>query len=225
MSAAALESDPAVPTLADVLRDLGDIPPHRILWRPTPGTATEADQLRLVERGRPVELLDGVLVEKAMDYRESLMAATILAYLVSFVRPRNLGVVAGADSIMRLRDGRNRLPDVSFTAWVSLPAKDAHRQAVADFGPDLAVEVLSVGNTEAEIDRKRREYFAAGARLVWIVDIDARTVAAYTGAETFDLFGETDSLDGGAVLPGFVLPLSDLFNDPQQNDRPAQFGG
>lgn len=74
------------------------------------------------------------------------------------VRPRNLGVVAGADSIMRLRDGRNRLPDVSFTAWVSLPAKDAHRQAVADFGPDLAVEVLSVGNTEAEIDRKRREY-------------------------------------------------------------------
>jgi Uma2 family endonuclease len=222
---AALESDLAVPTLADVLRDLGDVPPHRVLWRPTPGTATEADQLRFIARGRPVELLDGVLVEKAMGYRESLMAATILAYLVGYVRPRNLGVVAGADAIMRLRDGRNRLPDVSFTAWASLPSDDAHRQAVADFGPDLAVEVLSDGNTAAEIDRKRREYFASGARLVWIVDIDARTVAAYTDPETFDLLGETDSLLGGEALPGFSLPLSELFNDPQQNDRPAQYGG
>src|SRR5688572_20434616 len=82
-------------TLADVVGALGDIPLHRVLWRPNPGTATEADVVRLVDREpkRLVELIDGILVEKAMGNRESLLAATLMFFLMNFVRPRRLGVV------------------------------------------------------------------------------------------------------------------------------------
>jgi hypothetical protein len=117
-------------TLADVL---GDIPLHRVLWRPYPGTATEADQLRYIERDkRQVELLDGVLVDKAMGFREALLAFSLATLLNNFVVPRRLGLVAWANAPMRTTGTRTRLPDVCFVAWGPLPAPGAHRAAVAD---------------------------------------------------------------------------------------------
>jgi Uma2 family endonuclease len=216
---------PGVETLADVIDRLGGVPLDRILWTPRPGTATEDDVLRLAdgEPKRLAELVDGILVEKAMGQREGFLAATLIGFLWTFVRPRNLGVLGAPDTIMRLRGGQDRLPDVSFTAWANLPSADAHLQRVGRYAPDLAVEILSAGNTRGEMARKRREYFAAGTRLVWIIDPDARTVEVYADPRQPDLAAllrDTDTLDGGAVLPGFALPLADLFNDPQLNPRP-----
>ena len=217
MTSAIAEPD----TLADVVQILGDIPIHRILWNPRPGTATEADQLRYVESvpKRLVELIDGILVEKAMGYRESLFAASLSFFLVSFVRSRNLGVVGAPDAILRFQAGRNRMPDLHFTAWENLPSNDAHLKPVARYAPDLAVEILSENNTVQEIDQKLLEYFAGGAKLVWIFDPEDRTVAVFTDPTTHVLLTATDTLDGGSVLPGFSLPLIELFNDPQLNPR------
>jgi Uma2 family endonuclease len=61
--------------------------------------------------------------------------------------------------------------------------------------------------------RKRAEYFAAGVRLVWIVDPVARTVAVFTGADQSTVLGEGEILDEGEVLRGFVLPLGDYFRE------------
>src|SRR5687768_3054510 len=81
---------------AEWLRELGDVPPQRIVMNPWPGTATEADLLMFVERDkRFVELIDGTLVEKPMGSRESLIAGLLIAALNSFVRPRRLGHVLG----------------------------------------------------------------------------------------------------------------------------------
>ena len=77
--------------------------------------------------------------------------------------------------------------------------------------PDLAVEVLSAGHTPAEMARKRQEYFAAGVRLVWLVDPEARTAEVYTNPNQSTVRHEADTLEGGAVLPGFALPLRELF--------------
>lgn len=208
-------------TLADVIRTLDGIPPRRILWTPRPGEATEADQLRLVGGDRLVELVDGILVEKPMGTRESFMAATLIALLIAFVRPRNLGVVSAPDMILRTRAGRNRLPDVTFTAWASLPNATAHLQPVGDFAPDLVVEILSESNTRREMARKRREYFRRGVRLVWMIDPTARTVAVYTDPRAHTLLRDTDTLTGGDVLPGWSLPLTEFFNDPQLQPRPT----
>jgi Uma2 family endonuclease len=61
------------------------------------------------------------------------------------------------------------------------------------------------------MERKLRDYFAAGARLVWLVDPAARTVAVYTAPDQSTSLREDQTLDGGPVLPGFTLPLRDLF--------------
>ena len=213
---------PGTETLADVVERLGDVPLDRILWNPRPGTATEDDALRLIdgEPKRLVELVDGILVEKAMGYREGLLAMTFGSILLAFVRSRNLGVVGAPDSLMRLRSGRDRMPDISFTAWPNLPTKDAHLKSVAAFAPDLAVEIHSASNRPGEIAEKRREYFAAGTQLVWEIDPDARTVTVFTDPTTHTVLTAADTLDGGNVLPGFTLLLVDLFNDPQLNPRP-----
>jgi Uma2 family endonuclease len=206
---------PEPETLADLLHRLGDVPPERVRWRSL-GTATEADVLRLAE-GEPkrlCELVDRVLVEKPMGYREAALAALFIQALLNFVRPRRLGVVAGADGLMRLAQGLVRIPDVSFVSRDRVPIARAFGRSVADFAPDLAVEVLSPSNTRREMERKRREYFAAGTQLVWEVDPDARAVDVFTapGAPAARLT-EADTLDGGTVLPGFTLPLRDLFGE------------
>jgi Uma2 family endonuclease len=73
------------------------------------------------------------------------------------------------------------------------------------------VEVLSAGNTPGEMARKCQEYFAAGVRLVWVVAPEARTVEVYTDPDQSTVRHEVDTLEGGAVLPGFALPLRELF--------------
>ena len=59
--------------------------------------------------------------------------------------------------------------------------------------------------------RKRDEYFRAGVRLVWMVDRFARTITTYTAVDQLRVLTEGDVLDGGAVLPGFAVPVRDVF--------------
>jgi Uma2 family endonuclease len=223
MSVATLPAHPA--TAADLLElidRLGGIDPARVRLQPLPGTATEADAIRLNERekGRHWELVDGTLVEKVMSVEESLLAGILLTLLNNFVRPRRLGAVLGADAMQRVAPGLIRLPDVSFISPAKWRAWRRHRPAIGDFGPDLAVEVLSRSNTRAEMARKRREYFAAGTRLVWEVNPRRRTVTVYTAPRTSTRLTEADTLTGGDVLPGFALPLAELFADPLDGAAP-----
>ena len=182
--------------------------------RPLPGTATEQDVVSIqAKEGRLFELVDGVLVEKAMGFWESVLAVAISSALRAFVLPRKLGVVAGADGMVRLFPHLNliRMPDVVYVSNERLAESSARGRAVPQLAPDLAVEVLSESNTVAEMSRKRREYFEAGVRLVWIVDPQLRTVDVYTGIQDVKTVRESESLDGGDVLPGFILELTPLF--------------
>jgi len=211
----ALTSDDAIDNLAELLERLGGIPLERIRFRPAPGTATEADVLVALEapRKRVCELIDGVLVEKAMGYSESLLATLLIEVLNGFVRPRNLGLVTAPDGTLRLWAGRVRIPDVAFTSWDRMPGRRRPKQPIPDLAPDLSIEVLSRSNTRAEMRLKRQDYFTAGVSLVWEVDPEARTVSVYTAAEGPTILTEADTLDGGSVLPGFTLSLRDLFGE------------
>jgi len=201
-----------IETLADLLKQLGGIAPERVRFRPAPGTATEKDMLAVeAQEDRLCELVDGVLVEKAMGWRESLLASVLITILSNFVRPRNLGLVTGEAGMVRLASGLVRIPDVAFVSWDRLPNRRVPSDPIPALAPDLAVEVLSAGNTPGEMARKRQEYFAAGVRLVWLVDPEARTVEVYTDRDQSTVRHEVDTLEGGAVLPGFALPLCELF--------------
>jgi hypothetical protein len=115
-------STTAIITLADLLEQLGDIAPARVRFRPAPGTATEQDVLAIHDHeDRLYELVDRVLVEKAMGFRESLLAGMLIEILRGFVRARNLGLVTAPDGMMRLAAGLVRIPDVAFIAWDRFP--------------------------------------------------------------------------------------------------------
>ena len=196
-------------------RSVGDIPLGRIVLDPWPGTATERDLLVFVERDKRLcELLDGTLVEKPMGFGESAIAMAIGHAISAFVKPRRLGVVAGADGMMRMAGGRVRLPDVSFVARESLPGGKIPEEPIPTLPPTLAVEVLSPSNTRAEIAQKLREYFESGCRLAWIIDPASRTAEVYrTPGEPTRRLGVDDLLDGEDVLPGFSLRLGEVFAD------------
>lgn len=198
--------------MADLQQRLGGIPLDRIRFHPFPGTATVQDILDIHRtEGKLCELVEGVLLEKAMGYTESGLAAFLLVLLDTFARPRNLGVVTGADSTVQLMPGLVRIPDVAFTRWDRLPGRRYPAAAIPHLAPNLAVEVLSRSNTPGEMAAKRRDYFAAGVEIVWEVDPDARTVAVYTSPTQSTVLGTADTLDGGAVLPGFTMPVQELF--------------
>jgi len=200
-----------VRTVADLLDQLGDIPPSRVLIDPAPGTATEKDVIAVEARdGRLCELVDGVLVEKTMGYDESRLALEIAMFLGEYLRHYDLGALAGADGTLRLMTGLVRIPDVSFVVWRRMPPADAPSVPIPDLSPDLAVEVLSESNTPREMDREFHEYFDAGARLVWYVEPRDRTVTVYTAPDQFTVLDESSTLDGGDLLPGFALPLREL---------------
>ena len=202
----------SIETVADLLGQLGGVSPARMRLRPLPGTATEADVLDVRRRhGLLCELVEGVLVEKLMGFRESFLTIALSAVLWGFVKARNLGLVTGADGMLRLAPGLVRIPDVAFISWQRLPERRVPTDPIPGLVPDLVVEVLSEGNTAAEMDCKRHEYFTAGVRLAWFVDPVARTVEVYTTPNQSTLLGAEQTLDGGTVLAGFSVSLAELF--------------
>jgi Uma2 family endonuclease len=201
-------------TLADLLKRLGNIPANRVRLRPAPGTATEEDVIRNNEslfRTALCELVDGTLVEKPVGWEESAIAILIARFLGNFVQPRKLGTVLGSDGMLRLVPGLMRAPDVSFIARGRLKRYKKGGERYPSIGADLAVEVYSKSNTKAEIGRKLKEYFAAGTRLAWIVDPKTETVRVHRSPEEFVVLKVGDVLDGGDVLPGFQVPVQELF--------------
>lgn len=210
-----MSSTSPVITLADLIERFGAIPVARIRHEPRPGTAKEQDVLEIAAReGRLYELLDGILLEKVMGFYESYLAATLVRELGNFVVGRDLGVIVGADGMVKLSRGGVHIPDAAFVSWAQLPGKRLPMTPIPTLAPDLVVEIISQGNTREEMQHKLRDYLQAGVRLVWFVYPLTRSVRVYSHLrDTIELF-ERDTLDGGDVLPGFLLPVANLFRVP-----------
>lgn len=200
------------PTIADLLEELGDVPAYRVLREPPPGTATEADCVRVNAHGVRCELVNGTLVEKPMGSPEEFFAALLIQYLGPFIRRHRLGNVCSSSGMFRMLAGNIREPEVGFVRRGRMPVPPAPQ--VFDECPDLCVEVISPGNTAGEMALKRAEYFASGCRLMWLFYVERRTVEVYSAADAPVVrLGEADILDGGEVLPGFTLSLAELFRE------------
>lgn len=199
-------------TLGDLQAYLDDIPADRIRMWPPPGQATEEDVLRISdETGCLCELIDGILVEKTMGWYESRLASLIGHWIETFLETNDIGMTLTSDGPFRLRKGRMRMPDVSFLRWSRFPNRVMPKVKVLKMAPDLAIEVLSESNTRREMQRKLEEYFAAGTLVVWYIDPKTRTARVFTSVSNVTDVPEDGTLDGGDLLPGFQLPLRDLF--------------
>ena len=207
-------------TTTDLVDRLGRIPLSRIRFDPAPGTATEEDVLRIeAKEDRICELVDGVLVEKPMAYFESVLASFLIRIIGQFVAEKKLGMVTGESGLMRILPRRVRAPDVAFISWERHRARRNPNSGIGGVVPDLAVEVFSPGNTVDEMDHKREEYLKAGVRLIWYVDPHERVVDVFAPSAERVRLDHAGTLDGRDVLPGFALPVRDLF---AEWDRIAQ---
>ncbi|MEZ6112016.1 MAG: Uma2 family endonuclease [Pirellulaceae bacterium] len=213
-------------TATQVVDRFGPLPLARLRMSPLPGNAVEQDAVEILAgEQRLFELHDGMLLEKTMGAFESYIAGVLIWALNDFIRRDRLGIVYGPDGLFRIAPDEIRIPDVSFVSWQRLPNGEVPRDAISSIVPDLVAEIISHGNTPREMENKRREYLAAGVRLIWYVYPNARQVhvfhaspsdASSPDAETASpvVLSENDQLTGGEVLPGFSLPLGELFNPP-----------
>lgn len=213
---AQVESPTTPMTLNELAELFGPMPAWRIRTVPVPGTATEQDVVDVeASENRLCELVHGVLVEKTVGFFESVLAVRLARRLGDFVEANNLGVVTGEGGMVRLFSGLVRIPDVAFASWKEFP-EGVTDEPVPNVVPDLAVEILSEGNTKQEMDTKLDDYFGAGVRLVWFVEPRKKTVEVFTAKDASTLLDEKATLTGGDVLPGFSFSLKSFFNKPRK---------
>jgi len=199
-------------TAEELAARIGAVPLWRVRTDPPPGTATEADVERIRrQEDRICELIDGVLVEKAVSDRTAFLGMELGRLLGNFVVGMRLGWILGADGYVRLFGHLLRAPDISFVRRDQRPGGEVLATGYSDVAPALAVEIFSPGNTTAELERKRAEFFAAGTELFWIVYPERREIIVSTGPNQHRTLGPEDTLDGGTILPGFTLRVVELF--------------
>jgi Uma2 family endonuclease len=176
------------------------------------------------------ELVDGLRVEVPPMSAYSAKLATRLATRMNrHAESENLGeaIVESLFHLPLARDrGRNRRPDVAFVTYMRWPAQRPQPidDNAWDVVPDIAIEVVSPHDLAESQLGKIIEYFEAGVRLVWVVYPRYRQVHVFESARAVRVLTDSDVLDGGQVLPGFLLPLLELFDPVAPPDQGSQPG-
>ncbi|MBC8098503.1 MAG: Uma2 family endonuclease, partial [Armatimonadetes bacterium] len=156
------------------------------------------------------ELIDRKLQAKILTEEHSLIASNIFGALRDFVRPRDLGrLLFEARHQLPGDDHNARLPDVEFTH------KERLQPVVREGGipqmPDLAVEVKSKNETYKGLRKKALYYLENGTQVVWLVYPAKQQVEIWTDSDPVRAVGIGGMVDCGEVLPGFTLPVSEIF--------------
>jgi Uma2 family endonuclease len=132
-----------------------------------------------------------------------------------FVAARNLGLLFGAETGFELERNPDtvRAPDIAFISHARIPAGRIP-QGYWTGPPELAVEVVSPSDTAREVSEKAADWIRFGARAVWVVDPDSKTVTVYAADRSVETIAQGEMLDGGEVLPGFWCDVSEIFRIP-----------
>lgn len=171
---------------------------------------TPDDLLRMPD-GERHELVRGELCEtNPTNFEHLRIRDNVESPISSFVRRHRLGVV-GSEGGFELGIGSSLLgPDVAFVRADRVPPRD-QQQGWTRLPPDFVAEVLSPSNTAQETNERVLLYLQAGVRLVWIVDPRHETVTVHWPDRTARIFAVGETLDGEDVLPGFTLPVVEVF--------------
>lgn len=172
---------------------------------------TDEELMSLPDDGNKYEVVNGELVMTPTGAEHEHIGAVLLEKLLGYARSHRLGTVWGSSVGFRLRGGNVRSPDVSFVAKEKLAGLKRPPKKFPEYAPDLAVEILSPEDTVERLHEKIVEYFENGTRLVWVVNPEEQTVLVYRGPQPEKLLRTGDQLDGEKVLPGFAMPVSELF--------------
>ena len=176
--------------------------------------ATAEELLERPDDGCRYELVDGELIPMTpAGARRGAIAFRLARLLDEHVEAHHLGVGGASEAgfILRRNPDVVRAPDVSFVAAARVPATGIP-SGYWPYAPDLAVEIVSPSDRLSDVHVKIEDYFAAGARLVWVVEPETRVVHVHRAPYDVQVVGEAGELTGGDVLPGFRCPVKRLFS-------------
>jgi Uma2 family endonuclease len=173
---------------------------------------TTAEQLFEAPDLGPCELVRGELIMVApAGGQHGRIELGIGSALFNYATARGLGAAYGADTgfLIHRDPDTVRSPDAAFVRAERVPEEEP--RGYIEGAADLAVEVISPNDRASEVIAKVQDWLDAGCRLVWLVDPKSRTVTAYRSRTEIMVLGTSDTLTGGDVLPGFSLPLNEIF--------------
>lgn len=173
---------------------------------------TQSPEHHLPEEDRSYELVKGIRREKVMGAPETLLANNLKVYLDELVETAALGwTVIGMPFDLPQAETR-RIPDLAFVSHKTWPrTKRIPAAAAWAIAPDLAVEVISPFDVAHEVLVKVQEYFLAGVRQVWLIFPHIEQVYCYTSPTAVRILTRSDDLTADLLIPGFRLPLAELF--------------
>jgi Uma2 family endonuclease len=175
---------------------------------------TDAELLALPKDGHKYELVNGELVmSPARFFKHGRIVTRLIVRLATYVDQNKAGETFEGQSGCRMKSGNLRCPDISFLTRKRLEAiEPAQQEDFLNGSPDYVVEVLSPSDTVKDIAEKMAEYFDNDTKLGWVVNPSDRTVLVYHGPTPDKLLRSGDTLDGEAMVPGFSMPVDELFH-------------
>ncbi|MFN8376325.1 MAG: Uma2 family endonuclease [Anaerolineae bacterium] len=159
-------------------------------------------------KNRLLELINGEIVEKVASFKPSRLALRMGHLLSIYLDQNDIGYVTGADGSYILAPGYEFMPDVGYISKARLP-QEPERQVQGP--PDLAVEVKSPTDSKREMRQKAEDYLRFGTKMVWLIFPEEKLVEVYVPDKDVAEININGVLDGGEVLPGFTLPVKEIF--------------
>jgi len=170
------------------------------------------------------EVVDNQIRElPPMGIRENLLAATLMRILSAFAWDHKLGHIVAETLFLLAAPPRDlqRRPDLAFVSFDRWPRKRRVESAAAwEVVPNLAIEVVSPSNGANEIVEKIEDYFSAGVERVWVVYPTVEKVYVYDAPASVQILTRTQTLEGGPMLPGFLLPLAEIYQEQSSLEEP-----
>lgn len=175
---------------------------------------TADELLAMPDDGFVYELIKGELIKVSPPpgYEHGIVAMNIAGPLYEYVKKKSLGKLCAAETGFLLEQN----PDTVRAADAAFVRQERVDQARPVEGywmgaPDLAVEVVSPSDTIRRVEGKVAQWLEAGTRLLWVVSPRLRTVTVYRSLTGIETLTENDTLDGGDVVPGFQIPVAEIF--------------
>jgi Uma2 family endonuclease len=174
---------------------------------------TADELLRMSTDGNRRELVSGELRELTpAGHEHGRYTMRFSVPLGQHVEEHNLGVVYAAETGFQLATNPDtvRAPDIAFVSRERAASVSAG-PGFFPGAPDLAVEVVSPSDTDAEVESKVEDWLRAGCRLVIVVNPRNQTLKTYRAMTNIAVLTVEDTLDAGDVVPGFRLPVRKVF--------------
>jgi len=175
--------------------------------------STASELFEMPDDGFRYELVKGELRRMSPSGSEhAVVIGRLTVRLGQHVEANSLGIYFGAEGGFKIASDPDtvRAPDIAFIGRERIPAAGIPKNFWPG-APDLAVEVVSPGDTRREVKEKVEDWLGAGTRAVWVVEPRRRTVSVYRSATDVTRLSEDDELDGGEVVPGFRCQVSEIF--------------